>query len=136
MRGQFVAPTGHQASSKGLNDPAHPSNRLLAQLNTNWRVVDDPLQWILQRRKGNPRKKNSGWQGRSFCRTREALLRCVRQACEVVDPNALAKLHALPDWHQDWDGTNLDVHGTTRAQPDAVLEALADKALESSNADE
>jgi hypothetical protein len=37
--------------------PAHPLNRLKAQLNENWRVVDDPLQWVLQRRKGNPRKK-------------------------------------------------------------------------------
>jgi hypothetical protein len=43
--------------------------------------VDDPLQWILQRRKGNPRKKNSGWQDRSFCTTREVLLRCVREYC-------------------------------------------------------
>ena len=34
--------------------PAHPSNRLVAQLNANWRVVNDPLQWRLQRRKGNP----------------------------------------------------------------------------------
>ena len=37
------------------SSPAHPSSRLLAHLNENWRVVDDPLQWILQRRKGNPR---------------------------------------------------------------------------------
>src|SRR5262245_38953961 len=46
--------------------PAHPSNRLITQLNSNWRVVDDPLQWILQRRKGNPRKRNSGWIDRCF----------------------------------------------------------------------
>ena len=37
--------------------PAHPSNRLVAQLNANWRVVDDPLQWNLQRKKGNPQDK-------------------------------------------------------------------------------
>jgi hypothetical protein len=37
--------------------PAHPSNRLIAQLNTNWRVIHDPLQWVLQRKKGNPRKR-------------------------------------------------------------------------------
>src|SRR5690349_14808540 len=48
---------------------AHPSNRLIAQLNANWRLVDDPLQWILQRRKGNPRKRNSGWINLSFCTT-------------------------------------------------------------------
>jgi len=77
--------------------PAHPSNRLLAQLNTNWRVVDDPLQWILQRRKGNPRKKNSGWRSRSLCRTRDALLRCVREHCGEIDPEALATLKELPD---------------------------------------
>ena len=35
---------------------ALPSNRLTVQLNKNWRIADDPLQWILQRRKGNPRK--------------------------------------------------------------------------------
>jgi hypothetical protein len=50
--------------------PAHPSNRLITQLNSNWRVLDDPLQWILQRRKGNPRKRNSRWIDRSFCTTR------------------------------------------------------------------
>jgi hypothetical protein len=51
--------------------PAHPSNRLVVQLSVDWRVVEDPLQWILQRKKGNPRAKNSGWQNRSFCRTRD-----------------------------------------------------------------
>ena len=51
--------------------PAHPSNRLVAQLNATWRVVDDPLQWRLQRKKGNPRKRNSGWRDRSFCTTRD-----------------------------------------------------------------
>jgi hypothetical protein len=46
------------ARRKGLvPSPAHPSNRLTAQLNSNWRVVDDPLQWILQRRKGKPAKR-------------------------------------------------------------------------------
>ena len=83
--------------------PAHPSNRLVAQLNETWRVVDDPLQWILQRRKGNPRKKNSGWRNRSFCRTREGLLRCVREYCGEVDHDALARLEALPDYHSDWE---------------------------------
>ena len=77
--------------------PTHPLNRLIAQLNKNWRVVDDPLQWILQRRKGNPRKKNSGWQDRSFCTTREALLRCVRESCGEVDDKALVRLYALPE---------------------------------------
>jgi hypothetical protein len=83
--------------------PAHPSNWLTAQLNKNWRVVDDPLQWILQRRKGNPRKKNSGWQDRSFCTTREGLFRCVRESCGEVDDEALAQLRALPEFHSQWE---------------------------------
>jgi hypothetical protein len=79
--------------------PAHPSNQLIAQLNEDWRVVDDPLQWILQRRKGNPRKKSSGWKSRSFCTTREALLRCICEYCGDVDDDVLARLHDLPEFH-------------------------------------
>ena len=91
------------APNQAVERPAHPSHRLVAQLNASWRVIDDPLQWILQRTKGNPRKKNSGWRDRSFCRTRDALLRCVREYCGEVDPSALATLKALSDWHPDWD---------------------------------
>jgi hypothetical protein len=82
--------------------PAHPSDCLVAQLNANWRVVDDPLQWILQRRKGKPRTRNSGWRGRSFCRTKDALLGCIGNHCGEVDAEALSKLKSLPDWHADW----------------------------------
>jgi hypothetical protein len=99
--------------------PAHPSNRPIAQLNETWRVVDDPLQWILQRRKGNPRSKNSGWENRSFCRTRDALLRCIREYCCLpdqgehrsireyrgVDGAAVEQVRALPEWHTDWDSS-------------------------------
>jgi hypothetical protein len=90
----------HHDRAEGL---AHPSNQLVAQLNASWRVVDDPLQWKLQRKKGNTRKKNSGWPDRSFCRTRDGLLRCVRECCGEVEPAALAKLSALPQYHPDED---------------------------------
>jgi hypothetical protein len=63
--------------------------------------VDDQVQWILQRRKGNARKKNSGWRNRSFCTTREVLLRCIREHCGQVDENALSALEALPEHHAD-----------------------------------
>ena len=86
-------------SQHAPSPPAHPSNRVITGLNVTWRVVDDALQWILQRRKGNPRKKNSGWQDRSFCRTREGLLRSVRELCGEVDPKAMAPLNALPEFH-------------------------------------
>ena len=100
----LVTPAG-VAPSVLLAPPAHPSNRLIAQLNANWRVVDDPLQWILQRRKGNPRKKNSGWQDRSFCTTREGLLRCIRELCGEIDDNSLTRIHALPEFHSDWESS-------------------------------
>ena len=77
--------------------PAHPSPRLVAQLGSDWRVVDDPLQWVIQRRKGRPRHKNAGWASLSFCRTREGLLLALRErGC----PTNAAVL-ALPDWHVD-----------------------------------
>jgi hypothetical protein len=97
---KLIAPAG----TTPRNPPpplAHPSNRVIAQLNAKWRVVDDPLQWILQRRKGNPRKKNSGWLDRSFCTTRDGLLRCVRENCGEVDDDALSELQALPEFHPD-----------------------------------
>jgi hypothetical protein len=101
----------HQA----VEGPAHPSNRLIAQLNATWRVVDDPLQWILQRRKGNSRAKNTGWRARSYCRTKDALLRCIREHCCLPDDGtlgcieeyrgmdgaALQQIRALPEWHID-----------------------------------
>jgi hypothetical protein len=93
----------------------HPSNRVVAQLNERWRVVDDPLQWILQSRKGNARFKSSGWRSRSFCRTLEGLLRCIREYCCLpdhgqrrcireyrgVDEAALKSVLKLPEWHVD-----------------------------------
>lgn len=111
-----------------LKRPAHPSNRLVAQLNATWRVVDDPIQWILQRKKGNPRKGNFGWCGRSFCTTREALLRRIREHCGEVEPEALAACQTLPDWHPDWDRKNqrqnLDVPETDQALTEPYLETL------------
>jgi hypothetical protein len=118
--------------AKASPPPAHPSNRLIAQLNARWRVIDDPLQWILQRRKGNPRGKNSGWRNRSFCRTREALLRCIRELCCLpdegqprcidayrgVDEAALRQVRALPERHIDWSSS-------THRYDDANLNACA-----------
>jgi hypothetical protein len=87
---------------RGYPSPvAHHSNRLLIPLSPEWRVVDDHIQYILQRRKGNARSKSTGWVGRSFCRTREALLRCIREHCGPVDAGALNQVQALPEWHVD-----------------------------------
>jgi len=81
---------------------------LVIQLNDHWRIVDHPLQWIVQyRRRYRGRSDGSedprSWEGTSFCRTRPALLRCIREDCGEVDPAAVAVIEALPDWHPDRD---------------------------------
>jgi len=106
---------------------AHPSNPVVAQLNANWRVVDDRQQWRLQRKKGNSRKRNFGWKDRSFCRTREGLLRRIREYCGEVEPAALSKLNALPARREL---QNLDVRGTDRAHADAHEKAPVSEGLE------
>ena len=66
---------------------------LVIALNRGWRVSEDALQWILQRCQGGR------WRDRSFCRTRGALLRCIREYCGSVDPIGLLQVDALPEWH-------------------------------------
>ena len=67
---------------------------VVVMLNPRWRVIAGScgLQWILQHRRLNREK----WEGQSFCRTREAIIRC--SAGYTTDPAALAALEALPEW--------------------------------------
>jgi hypothetical protein len=120
VRQPYAAPVGHGYRRGNTQRPAHPSNRLVVHLNATWRVVDDPLQWRLQRKKGNPRTKNPGWQDRSFCTTREGLLRCIREYCDEVQPAALAKLRTLPPQHAM---QNLDVRRTDLGHADSSTES-------------
>jgi hypothetical protein len=53
-------------------------------------ICRDRLQWIVQRRRS---VCPNSWRGVSFCRTREALLRCAGRG----DPAAVARLRALPE---------------------------------------
>ena len=58
-----------------------PSNTVLAQLSDRWRVIYDPLQWVLQRKESEERQKSSGWNNRSYCVTKEGLIRRIREFC-------------------------------------------------------
>lgn len=69
----------------------------IARLNNRWRVVHDPLQWILQVRRGRKTTKATGWKGRRFCQWRRTLIRDIGELCGPVDPDALAIIQALPD---------------------------------------
>lgn len=73
----------------------HASAAFPIALNERWRVSFDPLQWILERRRGER------WIASSFCVTRQALLRNIRERSGEVDPDALAKVNSLQPWHPD-----------------------------------
>jgi hypothetical protein len=87
---------------------AHPSNRLLINLNPGWRIIEDDLQYILQHRKGSSRSKATGWLSRSFCRRRDTLLRCIHEYCSSVDPEALQQVNSLPDPYVDAGARSTD----------------------------
>jgi hypothetical protein len=71
--------------------------RVAFVVNDRWRVVEcaHGIQWILQYRSSAETYATSRWTGRSFCRTREALLRCCRE--HAIDQTAGAFLTALPE---------------------------------------
>ncbi|TIV01716.1 MAG: hypothetical protein E5W09_01450 [Mesorhizobium sp.] len=71
----------------------------VARLNAGWRVIEcrDGIQWILQRMDGE-RHGRARWTGRSYCRTREALIHVCRGNAREIDATAGAALDSLPDW--------------------------------------
>jgi hypothetical protein len=87
-------------SRKSVPDTVFPSRRAechdtypaLVYLTNKVRIIEcrDRLQWIVQRRRS---VCPNSWRGVSFCRTREALLRCAGRG----DPAAVARLRALPE---------------------------------------
>ena len=78
---------------------------VIALLNDRWRVIDDPLQWILEVRTGQPTRKATGWRGRSFCTQRRSLIRCIGEYCGEVDPAALEIIKKLPEKHLDHENS-------------------------------
>jgi hypothetical protein len=71
----------------------------VAQLNPDWRVVEcrDRLQWILHRRGSPKMSRPDDWRGRSYCRTRQALIRCARECAGAIDLAAGEILAGLPE---------------------------------------
>ena len=74
----------------------------IAKLNANWRVADDPPQWALQCRSGNPGERTSGWIGRKFIRDRDHLLRRIDELCGNVDPQAIEIIRSWPVGYVTW----------------------------------
>lgn len=72
---------------------------VVAVLNAHWRVIEchHGLQWILQRRNAPKKARGDDWRGRSYCRTREALIRCTCASAGEIDPAAATVLASLPE---------------------------------------
>lgn len=83
-----------------MSEAADDYPHIVVVLNDNWRVIRCPagLQWILQRRGSPEMPRTDDWRGRSYFRTRDALIRCTRHYSGAVDPAAMAVLTALPSW--------------------------------------
>lgn len=70
---------------------------VVAVLNDRWRVVTcrDGLQWIVQGLR--KRRDERGWQGRSYCHTREGLHQACARLPGSIRANARAVLDRLPE---------------------------------------
>ena len=84
---------------KATRRRADRSKPVIAVLNDRWRVIDDGMQWVLQKRKGRPTPKSTGWRARSYATSRASLLNSVEKRCGPVEPAALGILSSLPDEH-------------------------------------
>lgn len=62
-----------------------------------WRVIGcrDDMQWILQR--ASKGASGISWKGLSFCRTKSALRRCIRQKVGEIPAFAADALDTLPE---------------------------------------
>ena len=80
------------------SDDSYP--HIVAVLNRGWRVIvcRDGIQWILQRRNRAETVARHVWRGRSYCRTKEALIRCCDEHAGQIDPGRpRMTLAALPE---------------------------------------
>jgi len=85
-----------EVSNSSESDCAYPFVILVSY---RWRVIEcrHRLQWILQYRNRAETVATDVWRGRSFCRTREALIRSCDHHVGRIDAKARAVLGRLPE---------------------------------------
>jgi hypothetical protein len=87
------AAIGEQPTSDILLERSWP-----IELGGRWRLIDEDIQWVLQRRKGRPRRKNPGWESIYYLRGKAGLLLHLdRLGLTSFCP--LSVLDHLPEWH-------------------------------------
>ncbi len=85
-------------------------------ISKNWRIAEDRLQWILQRcgnkkRYADCRDNPKNWNGRAFCCTRKALIRCIGEYVKLEPDEdsglveaAVARVQTWPEMHRPRPG--------------------------------
>ena len=83
------------------SEEADDYHAVVARLNDSWRVIvcAAGIQWVLQRRRGE-RRGTARWEGRSYCRTGEALKRLSRRHAGAIDPTTAAILARIENVHR------------------------------------
>jgi hypothetical protein len=71
-------------------------NKVDAHLNERWRVMEYGTQWVLEQRAGKRHHGTARSDDRSYCRTREALIRCSRASAGDIEAAASIKVHLDP----------------------------------------
>jgi hypothetical protein len=77
-------------------------------LNARFRITEDDLQWILERKAGR------SWSRQTFHFERMSLLRAITTACGDVDPNAIEVVRSWPANHRLWRERKADAEGDFR----------------------
>ena len=90
---------GQGAPSQSGKATAHMLNRRPMAINGRWRISSDNIQWLVQYLSSIA---NGEWSNRSFCRTRDGLIRAVKQKCGEVDDQVLGQIERLPQRFVDW----------------------------------
>ena len=90
-------PPAPKGSRRAESSDDYPD--VVAILNERWRVIGcrHGIQWVLQGRNRAERVARDGWRGRSFCHTKEALIRVCDAHAGLIDPDGRAILAGLPE---------------------------------------
>jgi hypothetical protein len=100
---------------------------VIAPLGPDWRLIDDPIQWIVQRRVRQSNEKSTGWQARSHFTSKDALLLEIQRLGVLLSPETLNTLNALPSIHAGYADGVAKARERYRREEQAELAALKAK---------
>jgi hypothetical protein len=89
------SPNADAAQRRSRSESDDDYEAVIAVLTDRCRVIEcrDRIQWIIQFRETAETTPTARWRSRSFCRTREALVRCAVRFCGTA-----RGLERLPAW--------------------------------------